>query len=536
MQNNNNSTLKNFVYYLYDDFLPMTDCSNATTFIGYEYELLKQGLSQLSSQENFLYTFVCKHWKNFESGQDHFYSLLQNRSNIGIFGGLTISAERLNWGYMFSNPTLQDNLIAVSYAPKSNEFILASFIDYTVTMTYFLSFILVGILFFLYEKNINPDYGQNIFSAIFQGFWHTYLAMYRIATKIRSFQSKCLQSALTFTSLFIITMLICSILLSFKKTDFTQLQPPAKLHHHTAFTYQIYKDIVSSYGISLYKEEFDDSSSASDLCQALKNGKFDYLILDASVLTRYVQSNAGFQISTLDFFQYNIGIMMIESEENKEFMRITNKALSLAKSNITFVNENTNKYFSFMVTSKRKSFLENGEDILDPIDYNTFLGIAIVFIIILIVSLIAKLFQSKMTMFFKSKKVTNKLIKKLTDPEAQILKKITVFYEILTEKWIGMVRVFEQNQPTIMENEKNCIYLIDKIYGKTDTLLNVNNSLEKEFPRAENMIKSASFSYKKSKFLKSLSTKMKKEKKLRNLEDFDFQSFDKEQKERLKVE
>ena len=118
---------------------------------------------------------------------------------------------------------------------------------------------------------------------------------------------------------------------------------------------------------------------------------------------------------------------MTDSPENKEFLRITNKALALAWANATFLEQKSQEYFNIGNTcgGKRRAFLDNRENVSDPIDYKTFLEIFIVFIIILI---IAKLFERKMHMFLKNMKKANKFIKKVTGANSQILKKITIFF------------------------------------------------------------------------------------------------------------
>ena len=529
-----------FNYYVLNDYMPWTACkNNSNQYTGYEYDLLKHGLDEFGLKEQRDYRFSCISFDNSLSLNENFHNFFNTRNHTGVIGGFTINPDRINLGYAFSIPTNQDNLLALSYTNSENQFILNSYVDFSVTLSYFLSLILVGVLFFLYEKNVNSDYAQNFFTSIFQGFWQSYVIMYRLGDKIRSFPSKCLQISLMFTSRFIIMLLICSIVLSYKKEEFTQLKPPSQMQLTSAFTFKIYYDIVLSYGIKIENGGYNDTSPIDDILQGLKDGKYDSVIIDASVLTSIASNQCEFQIRSLDFYQFNMGVMMADSPENKEFMRITNKALALAKDNATFLKQKSQEYFTIGNTCgvERRAFLDNGENVSDPIDYKTFLEIFIVFIIILIIAIVAKLFERKMRMFFKNKKKANKFIKKVTGADSQILKKITIFFELLMKKWNKMMRMFEIQQAQLMENEKNCTYLVHQINNKVYSLVkNRANTFEKNF---NSELKSQSINKseilpKKSKFLSSFIKKH--ESNFATLEDLDMKFEEKDENERLKKE
>ncbi len=520
--------------------MPWTACANGSNqYTGYEYDLLKQGLIEFGLKEQIDYRFSCISFDNSLSLNENFFHFLNNQTNTGIIGGLTINPDRINLGYAFSIPTNQDNLLAISYINSDNQFILNSYVDLSVTLSYFLSLILVGVLFFLYEKSVNSDYSQNFFTSIFQGFWQSYVIMYRLADKIRSFPSKCLQMSLTFTSWFIFLLLICSIILSYKKNEFTQLQSPSLLKQHSAFTFKIYYDIVLSYGIKIQNSGYNDTSTIKEILQGLRDHKYDYVIIDASVLTNIASNQCEFKIGSLDFSNFNMALMMADSPENKEFMRITNKALALARANASFLKQKSQEYFNIDNTCGvgRRAFLDNSENVSDPIDYKTFLEIFIVFVIILIIAIIAKLFETKMHMFFKNKKKVNKFIKKVTDADSQILKKITIFFELLMKKWNKMVMIFEKQQIHIMENEKNCTYLVHQINNKVcRQLKNHSNSLEKHLTSElkGKYINKSDILPKKSRFLSSIIKKRESNSAI--LDDFYLKSEEKDEDESFKQE
>lgn len=516
-------------YYFFDDYLPYSFCQtnqNNQSFSGFEFELLDSGLSLLKKTENITYQYLCLKSNEYKTMSDCFKTLLTNQTNYGILGGVTISSGRIQDNYMFSMPTIQDNLVAMSYVPTKGEFVLNSFVDANVSVSFFMTLILLGFLFFLYERTINHEYFQNNFSSLIQGFWDGYLIIFRIPFKIFSFESKCLQLFFILTSFYMVLSMMSSIIINFKKDDFTQLKTPSQLDSKKAFTYSIYSDIVLSYNIQLY-HGLNELADTSTLLSALTNNEYDYFISDASVLSSIAQTQCQFKISTVDILQFNMGVIMANSPENIEFLRITNKAIALAQSNTDFVKNLTKKYFDGNndCNSFRKNFFDNGENISDPIDYNTFLGTFIALIIILVIAIIAKLFERKMRVFFKNTKETNQVIKKLSNLEAQILKKITIFIELLTNKWNTLIKNFEEDQTIVMESEKNSNFLIHDIYNKISLLFNNNqnssNFIELKTP---NIIKSPSFSPKKSKFLLQSLIPKKRPSNLTIFEDIDIRS------------
>lgn len=434
---------KKFNFYLADDYPPYSFCNyTSNSFDGYEYELLSYGLKILSGIERFEYEFKCLNFISYQTIFEGIEKTINKKENVSVFGGITITPERVKKGYFFSIPTIQDNLVALSYSKPNSEFILNSFIDANVSISILLMLIFIGSIFFLFERKINSEYSQNIFSGIVQGFWNSYLIIFRLPFKILSFACRVLQAFTMFTSLFIMILIISSIFLNYTKDDFTQSKNPAQLFSKSAYTDPIYNDIVSSYGIKVFK------GSEKDILQGLISNVYDYFISDASFLTNIAQTQCHFVISTVDMMQLNMGVIMANYTVNEDFLRITNQAILLARQNATFFQNLNKKYFqkSSNCNAARKDFFVNVENISDPIDYNTFLMSFIVFIVIFVIALIAKLFERKMRVFFKNKKETNLLIKKLNNVEAQILKKITIFIELLSDKWNNLMKVFESSK------------------------------------------------------------------------------------------
>ena len=526
----------NFTFVIMDDYLPWTTCGQNNQFSGYQFDLLNYGLTQLQNSNNLQYNFLCSYFNFDLSVNDNVASIINNQSNIGVIGGLTINSDRYNLGYMFSVPTNTDSLIVLNYDNSSNEFILNSFLGMNVCIAFFLSLILIGILFFVYEKNYNADYRNNYFASIFQGFWQAYLIVFRMGEKIRSIASKFLELIVVATATAIISLLISGVIVSYKKEDFTQLNTPTHFMGSSAFTYKIYYDVILNYGIKVDLGGLPENSKIDDLLIGLKNNSFDYLILDASVLYEQAKVRCDYKVSSIDFFQFTMGIIMLKSPDNKELLKITNKALLLAQADSQYMSGLNDKYFNFgnICGASRSSFFENGESITDPIDYNTFLAIFIVFVIIIIIAMVAKLFERKMNVFFKNKKEIDKFIKKLNDVDSKILKKITIFFEILTEKWNNMVKTFEVNQAAIMENEKNCTFLIHDIYNKIYAMMNnPMNSLNLIDIKSQSpSINKSSLNQKKSRFLSCFGKK--RESNFTIFEDFDLHS--EEEKVEEKVE
>lgn len=467
-----------FVMYILDNYMPWTDCMSAG-FQGFEYELLNYGYTQLKENkiEMFDFTFQCLPSDSLSVAQ-LFQDYILNNGTVGLVGGLTINSQRISSGYLFSIPTYQDNLVALSYSGSTNEFILQSFVDISTSLTFFFSIILVGLLFLVYEKNVNVSYAQNLPSAFFQGLWHAYMIMYRITHKIYSFSSKCLHISTVCTSLFLVLLLISSIIISYAKKDFTQLMAPSQLAGQKVYSISIYYDVLISYGINIDRYWFSDDSSIEDVVQGLADNKVNYIIMDASVLTSVAQNKCGYQISSIDFFQFNMGVVFANLEKGNDFLRITNKAIALAKSNTTFLYNLVQKYYNpnSNCNVARKAFFENDEAISDPIDYRTFLALFIVILIILVIAAVAKLFERKMHVFLKNKEEVSKMIKKSTDVDSQILKKISIFFEILTEKWMLLLKNFEEEQASLMEQEKNCKFFVHEIYNRIYYLINNPNN------------------------------------------------------------
>lgn len=520
---------KIFNYYFFDDYLPYSFCQpnqNNQSFSGFEFELLDYGLNLINKTGNITYNYLCLKSNEYLTMSDCFQTLLRNQTHYGMLGGVTISSGRVQDNYMFSMPTIQDNLVAMSYVPTKGEFVLNSFVDANVSVSFFLTLILLGFLFFLYERTINHEYLQNNFSSLIQGFWDGYLIIFRIPFKIFSFESKCLQIFFILASLYMVISMMSSIIINFRKDDFTQLKTPSQLDSKKAFTYSIYYDIVLSYNIKLF-EGLNELTDKPTLLSALTNNNYDYLISDASVLNSIAQTQCQFKISTVDILQFNMGVIMTSSPDNFEFLQITNKAITLAQSNTEFLKNLTKKYFDGTnnCNSYRKTFFDNGENISDPIDYNTFLGTFIALLIILVIAIIAKLFERKMRVFFKNTKETNVVIKKLSNLEAQILKKITIFIELLTNKWNTLIKNFEEDQAMVMESEKNSNFLMNDIYNKISTLFannqNSSNFIELKTP---SIFKSTSFSPKKSKFLLPSSIPKKRPSNFTIFEDMDIRS------------
>lgn len=469
---------KPLVMYILDNYMPWTDCTN-TEFQGFEYELLNYGYTQLKEKhlEVFDFTFQCLPSDSLSVAQ-LFQDYILNNGTVGMVGGVTINSQRISSGYLFSIPTYQDNLVALSYSGSTNEFILQSFIDISTSLTFFFSLIFVGLLFLVYEKNVNVSYAQNLPSAVFQGLWHAYMIMYRITHKIYSFPSKCLHISTVCTSLFLVILLISSIIISYTKPDFTQLRAPSQLAGKNVYSISIYYDVLMSYGINIDQFWFSDDSSIGDVVQGLADNKINYIIMDASVLTNVAQNKCGYQISSIDFFQFNMGVVFAKTDKSSDFLRITNKAIALAKSNTTLLYNLVQKYYNpnSNCNAARKAFFENDEAISDPIDYRTFLALFIVILIILVISAVAKLFERKMHVFLKNKEAVSKMIKKSTDVDSQILKKISIFFEILTEKWMLLLKNFEEEQASFMEKEKNCKFFVHEIYNRVYYLINNPNN------------------------------------------------------------
>jgi len=306
--------------------------------------------------------------------------------------------------------------------------------------------------------------------------------------------------------------------------------------------------------MSINQADFTDDDPAEDVITGLPENKFDFVITDASVLTNIAQNNCAYQISTIDFFQFNMGVAMKRTNENNDLLRITNRAIALAKNDTTYFYSLIQKHFvpASSCNVGRKAFFENGEAITDNIDYTTFLTIFFVLISILIVAAIAKLFESKMRVFLKKKKELNELIKMSSGVEAEILKKISIFFELLTTKWMNILKNFEEEQANLMEKERNCKFLVHEIYNKAYSFFNpnINNSFEKnllESKIAQSAIKNTnifSASLKKSKFLNFGPMVKKRESNFAIFEDFSLgleendenDETDKEEREQIKQE
>ena len=126
---------------------PITNCTyddstNPAHFNGIEISVMRHVFASIGWTEGQDYYFNCTTW------DDIFVALAESPVRPGLFGatsGITITIDRMNAGYRFSQPTISTGISVLYYYQPEATFYLRTFAVESIALVIFLP-LLVGII------------------------------------------------------------------------------------------------------------------------------------------------------------------------------------------------------------------------------------------------------------------------------------------------------------------------------------------------------------------------------------------------------
>ena len=302
---------------LVSSYYPVTDCStdfplNQSLFIGIELSIIKDALLLINMTHQIDYIFECSDW------EDIFTRIaIPNETLLGAVAGITITEQRMDNGFLFSQPTMLTGMsILFNNKPKENFITRAISWDIEINLL-ILPFVLSIIIYFFEDRNMN--FNHYFFHAI--GFYFHMKLFERFTLPV-----KFIHHSILFIMLILIALYTSRITNSFNyDKSYGGLYTPANIQGKNIPVLDIYKDyIIQENGIPVL---LDSSLTLDEIEVYIDKQNIDYLATDGPITDYLAQINCNLYVALNNVIEYEFGMMTNPNSTNPLIWNLINIGL-----------------------------------------------------------------------------------------------------------------------------------------------------------------------------------------------------------------